>query len=280
MHPQRQTEWGIRVALDFFFGGAGAGLLCVYLLFSGWVNRYAGLSWQVLCIAGCLVLLGLLLLASELGRPANLWQSVINYKSSWIARGAIFNLGLLVSVFLLIVALRAGLEAVIPILAAVTVVLSALVACYPGFLLFSMKDVRLWRSPLLPALMASYSVMSGLSLLALTDHLLVLNLGAALYPVSLAAMILVCALCGAYLGNTRLLKVGKTKTHFSVGVVCIGLLLPLLCYADIVLFALRAPEIPLIVATCSFLIGAFILRYSILVAASHGAIGFLAEVHG
>ena len=91
MSPRLQAEWGARVSLDFFFGGAGAGLLGSYLLIAA-RDGYRGLSVAVIVTGVVLVLLGLLLLASELGRPANALRSMANPGSSWMARGAIFNL--------------------------------------------------------------------------------------------------------------------------------------------------------------------------------------------
>ena len=95
-----------------------------------------------------------------------------------MARGAIFNFALLVAAFLLIFVHLAGLQLLVPVAAMLTVLGSGLVAAYPGFLLFAAKDIRLWRSRLLPWLMFFYSLMSGLSLLTLADNPLHLGMKA------------------------------------------------------------------------------------------------------
>ena len=77
MSPRLQAEWGARVSLDLFFGGAGAGLLGSYLLIAA-RNGYRGLSVVVIAAGVAFVLLGLLLLASEMGRPANALRSLVN----------------------------------------------------------------------------------------------------------------------------------------------------------------------------------------------------------
>ena len=47
MSPRLQAEWGARVSLDLFFGGAGAGLLGSYLLIAA-RDGYRGLSVTVI----------------------------------------------------------------------------------------------------------------------------------------------------------------------------------------------------------------------------------------
>ena len=181
MSPRLPAEWGTRVSLDLFFGGAGAGLLGSYLLIAA-RDGYDGLSVTVIVAGVALVLLGLLLLASELGRPAKGLRSMANRGSSWMARGALFNLALLAAALLLIFVHLAGLQLLVPVAAMLTVLCSGLVAAYPGFLLFAAKDIRLWRSRLLPWLMFFYSLMSGLSLLTLADNALHLGMEAILRP--------------------------------------------------------------------------------------------------
>lgn len=69
MKPQTQHEWGTRVSLDFFLGGAGAGLIGSYLLSAMLTGRHA-LRSGVLVVGVVLVVAGAVLLASELdGQP-------------------------------------------------------------------------------------------------------------------------------------------------------------------------------------------------------------------
>lgn len=286
MSPRLQAEWGTRVSLDLFFGGAGAGLLGSYLLIAA-RDGYDGLSVTVIVAGVALVLLGLLLLATELGRPAKGLRSMANRGSSWMARGALFNLALLAAAFLLIFVHLAGLQLLVPVAAMLTVLASGLVAAYPGFLLFAAKDIRLWRSRLLPWLMFFYSLMSGLSLLTLADNPLHLGMKAVLRPAALMVMLPVTILFAAFWGKSSaamgsggwegLVRIlgQQLLAPFVVGAVALGVLLPLACYGY-ALFA-SAAELPRSLGSISFLAGAFCLRYFIVKAARHEPLTVLAR---
>ena len=275
MSPRLQAEWGARVSLDFFFGGAGAGLLGSYLLIAA-RDGYRGLSVAVIATGVVLVLLGLLLLASELGRPANALRSMENPGTSWMARGAIFNLALIAAALLLIVALLAGLRMLVPAVAMLTVLCSALVAAYPGFLLFGAKDIRLWHSRLLPGLMFLYSLMSGLSLLTLADSALHLGMQATLRPAALIVMLPVTILFVAFWGKSwRRLVEQQLLAPFVVGTIAAGILLPLVCYVCAAFSGVA--ELPMLLGAVSFLAGAVCLRYFVVKAASHEPVTFLAK---
>jgi len=275
MSPRLQAEWGARVSLDFFFGGAGAGLLGSYLLIAA-RNGYRGLSVAVIATGVALVLLGLLLLASELGRPAKALRSMANPGTSWMARGAIFNLALIAAALLLIVALLAGSRLLVPAVAMLTVLCSGLVAAYPGFLLFGAKDIRLWHSRLLPGLMFLYSLMSGLSLLTLADSALHLGMQATLRPAALIVMLPVTILFVAFWGKSwRRLVEQQLLAPFVVSTIAAGILLPLVCYVYAAFSGVA--ELPMLLGAVSFLAGAVCLRYFVVKAASHEPVTFLAK---
>lgn len=275
MSPRLQAEWGARVSLDFFFGGAGAGLLGSYLLIAA-RNGYRGLSVAVIATGVALVLLGLLLLASELGRPAKALRSMANPGTSWMARGAIFNLALIAAALLLITVLLAGSRLLVPTVAMLTLLCSGLVAAYPGFLLFGAKDIRLWHSRLLPGLMFLYSLMSGLSLLTLADSALHLGMQATLRPAALIVMLPVTILFVAFWGKSwRRLVEQQLLAPFVVSTIAAGILLPLVCYVYAAFSGVA--ELPMLLGAVSFLAGAVCLRYFVVKAASHEPVTFLAK---
>ena len=275
MSPRLQAEWGARVSLDFFFGGAGAGLLGSYLLIAA-RDGYRGLSVAVIATGVALVLLGLLLLASELGRPAKALRSMANPGTSWMARGAIFNLALIAAALLLITVLLAGSRLLVPTVAMLTLLCSGLVAAYPGFLLFGAKDIRLWHSRLLPGLMFLYSLMSGLSLLTLADSALHLGMQATLRPAALIVMLPVTILFVAFWGKSwRRLVEQQLLAPFVVSTIVVGILLPLVCYVYAAFSGVA--ELPMLLGAVSFLAGAVCLRYFVVKAASHEPVTFLAK---
>ena len=89
MKPFKQNEFGKRVAADFFLSGTGSSMYIVYFL-SALIAGFK-LNSAILLAGPALILAGLVLLFSELGKPSNFWRSVANYRTSWMARGAIFN---------------------------------------------------------------------------------------------------------------------------------------------------------------------------------------------
>lgn len=274
MSPRLQTEWGARVSLDLFFGGAGAGLLGSYLLIAA-RDGYRGLSAAVIAIGVAFVVLGLFLLASELGRPVKGLRSMANLGSSWMARGAIFNFVLVMAALLLIVALIAGLRQLVPAAAMLTVVCSALVAAYPGFLLSGAKDIRLWYSRLLPGLMFFYSLMSGLSLLTLADSILHLRMESTLRPAVLVVMLPVTILFAAFWRKSWRLIGQQLIAPFVVGTIALGILLPLVCYVYAAFAGVA--RLSMLLGSISFLAGAFCLRYFVVKAARHEPLTFLAK---
>ena len=222
-----------------------------------------------------LVLLGLLLLASELGRPAKALRSMANRGTSWMARGAIFNLALIAVALLLIIARLAGLRLLVPAAAMLTVLCSGLVAAYPGFLLFGAKDIRLWHSRLLPGLMFLYSLMSGLSLLTLADSALHLGMQAILRPAALIVMLPVTILFAAFWGKSWRLMGSSSWRHLSWvhlpwEYCCRSSATSMRCFAGVA-------EVPMRLGAISFLAGAVCLRYFVVKVASHEPVTFLAK---
>jgi len=287
VRPIAQKEWGTRVALDFYLGGAGAGLTGAYVVAADVFDGPTKANLGPLLTGLALIVIGLLLVISELGRPSNFWRALNGYRTSWMARGSIFSIGLVGSSVLLVAALVWGEAALVPVTAVSSLVFSGLVASYPGFLLFSVLDIRLWRSPLLPALMFSYSVMSGLSLLQLEDLILRVKPGLALSSTLLAGTVVVVILSLVFWGNSmhlsqgsregyRFLTRGRLRIPFMLGVVTIGLASPLLCYVSLIISGSSGTLFAL-VGTSSFLIGAFFFRYSVIRAAFHEPLSFSSE---
>ncbi len=286
MKPQAQREWGTRVSLDFFLGGAGAGLIGSYLL----AARLAGLPalhFGVLAAGAILVIAGAALLASELGRPANAARSFLKAGSSWMARGAILNLLLIVLLVLLLAAERSGAAGLAQPLAVLAIIAAVLVAGYPGLLLFSARDVRLWRSPWLPLLLFAYSAASGVGLLLMADGVLSLQLGFSVVKVELALIVVLAALFAAYWAGVSATKTagvaqglrqlwrGELRGAFVFGCLGVGLLLPLFCFIDLTFVAGHWAALPLTTGTLGLLIGAYLTRYCLLRAACHEPLGFL-----
>ena len=136
--PWHQSNWDFRAALNFIFGGAGAGLLLV-AAFSG----LAGNALRAeLLLAMALVGTGLISVWFEIGRPLRAMNVGFNPFTSWMTResfaaGAVFALGL-----------AAAWLVSQPLAQAAA--LAALVFAYcQGRMLQAAKGIPAWRVPAL-----------------------------------------------------------------------------------------------------------------------------------
>ncbi|MCL4343394.1 MAG: dimethyl sulfoxide reductase anchor subunit [Nitrososphaerota archaeon] len=191
MEPFRQHEFGWRVALDFLLSGTGSSMFIIYFLSAG-SNRLVYMLGPVFILAGLAVLL------SELGKPSNFWRSIYNYKTSWMARGAIFNILYILVWLAMILAYILNLYA-FP-LYAIEFALSILVLIYPVMLLQDVKDIKLWKNGWSSVMTAVYAISGGASLDAFIISLYqpdVLTLAYISLGISLLALVLLFAYISA-----------------------------------------------------------------------------------
>jgi formate-dependent nitrite reductase membrane component NrfD len=104
------------------------------------------LNSAILLAGPALILAGLVLLFSELGKPSNFWRSVANYRTSWMARGAIFNFFYVAAGFGILLAESLRSYSFLPWIDATGFVIALLVLVYPGMLLRAVKDIPAWNS--------------------------------------------------------------------------------------------------------------------------------------
>jgi phenylacetyl-CoA:acceptor oxidoreductase subunit 2 len=161
-NPWHQTNWDFRAALNFIFGGAGAGLLVV-TAFSG----SAGSALQAELLLGmALIGAGLISVWFEIGRPLRAMNVGFNPFTSWMTResfaaGLVFALGL--------AAAWLGSQPL-----AQAAALAALVFAYcQGRMLQAAKGIPAWRVPALIWLVFTTALAEGaglfIALVALFD---------------------------------------------------------------------------------------------------------------
>ena len=151
--PWHQSNWDFRAALNFIFGGAGAGLL-VIVAFSG----LAGDALRAEIVLGMgLIGIGLISVWFEIGRPLRAINVGFNPFTSWMTResfaaGAVFALGLS--------AAWLGNPAL-----AQAAALAALVFAYcQGRMLQGAKGIPAWRVPALAWLIFTTALAEGAGL--------------------------------------------------------------------------------------------------------------------
>lgn len=266
MDLRAQQEWSWLLAIWLFLGGSGSGLFLLYLIF--------GLPPFYGAVALGLILVGGVDLLVELGSPLRAWRTVFRAGTSWLSRGACC-----VSLFIVAAALSLGpkLSIVAPFvplhdglavqalgwfagLCAVVIIL------YPAFFFRSTsRAVPFWNTPLLLLFFVSYAVLGGAGvMLLLTSYA---SVPSQIETLAIALIVLNAVMVAMHLGDmrraggsaaesVRLLNRAPLSFLFWVGVVLIGMVLPL-----VELLFLRST---LAAAGGFILIGGFLFRYCLL----------------
>ncbi len=230
----RQRAWidgrGIILWLAFFVGGLGGGLY----LASVWLDSLSGIaaSWLIV------LLLKSSLHLAYLRKPLRAWRMLAGWRTSWISRGL-----LAIFFFLIFCGGHIGFflwahgsfgELAFKVIASVCAVV---VATYSGFVLYAVRGIPFWNSPLLPLLFLLGSLASGFAAaLAIAlgggdigvdqavsagKWLIVVNAGA------LTIYLLSAARNEAGRRSASELLVGPQAATFWIAVVLLGMVVPL-----------------------------------------------------
>ena len=130
--------WDVRVSLDLFLGGLGVGAFLVgAVLYYMDAKTYEGVIKKAFIIAPVLVIAGLLLLLTELGRPLNVIKTLYAINPTSFMSIGIFLQSAFVAVALLIAfsILTKGAEGISAKFVYVGATLAGLVGLYHGLLL-------------------------------------------------------------------------------------------------------------------------------------------------
>jgi polysulfide reductase chain C len=292
-HPQEHWEWPIAVYLYLAGLGAGAyaiGLLTDYILHPDLPTR-AILLWGPI-----LVTIGAPFLILDLGKKLRFINASLNPWTSWAGRGflilstlmisglIVFGVNLLPSVLpLLNLAVPNWINpslAIYKILEIIALVFSFGTAAYTGIFLKSTRYVGLWNTWFLPVLFLVSALSTGsmgiiVSLMGygmVVDNNTLQELSHQLMPLEQILVLIEAVVLASYivmryraqgsaLKSVRLLLNGKYRLVFWVGIVGLGLLLPVI----LELIQSILPEYPYIlyITGASALTGGFFLRYGV-----------------
>lgn len=174
MHP------AFSVLLFTTLSGAGYGLL----LWAGGLillpalqgrtpaNGATVLLWCVLLLLGLvLTTVGLLSSMFHLGKPMRAWRAFSQWRTSWLSREGVFAvLTGLVVVAMLVLLVTGSLWPVIPVLAALMVLLSLCTIASTAMIYASLKPIPAWRHPLVVPGYFVFAILTGwLVLMALVN---------------------------------------------------------------------------------------------------------------
>ncbi|MCL4182396.1 MAG: 4Fe-4S dicluster domain-containing protein [Burkholderiaceae bacterium] len=182
-----QKAWRFVQVLQFWLLGAGAG---VYAL-SRYLAPDALLFGLDLGAALALILVAgtNLMLTSHLGKPARFLNALRNWRTSWIARGAIADFVFLGAVGVQLLPMSQPWRTSSTILALVS---GLIVIAYPGLSMRAFDSVPAWRGWRLPAEALAEAAMSGAALVGLfvgwNEEVLLALLAAALIRMGLTGL--------------------------------------------------------------------------------------------
>lgn len=157
MHP------AFSVLIFTVTSGAGYGLLA--WLGAGQLLGYTqgypvGNQVMLGVIAMVLVTIGLFSSTMHLANPKNAWRSFSRFRTSWLSREAVFAV-LLYPIAGLYAAAIFWQWSSINVLAGLSAVLALVILFTTSMIYASLKTIRQWHTPMVPALFMAYALMSG-----------------------------------------------------------------------------------------------------------------------
>jgi len=267
-----QTEWierkGVFIWLSFYAGILGGGSYLVSLYFNNlWVMF---ISWLII-----LVLKGGFHVAHA-ERPLRLWRMILRPQSSWISRGLILTILLIVfgAIQLAFSYWLPGTVAEI-VFKVLTGIMAFGIIIYAGFTMNHVNGIPFWNSALLPVLFLLWGILSGLALV------MTIGLGVAVVDirvvvvVSLVLLIATMILIALYLWtatyaeptarqSVRELTRGYLALILGIGVVLFGIIIPVAISLSSY-FGDNIPTLSLaILAIACEVIGGLAFTYSVL----------------
>ena len=248
LESRSQRIWGWPIAMYLFLGGLGGGCYLLGVLFDLFSSEPPVITKVGVVLGPPVVLIGVLFLAGDLGRPTQAIRAMMRPTTSWISRGTmILTIFLLlggIHILLWIWPLDGLAHSIIArkTLGAMGGIFAFLTLLYTGLLLGALRPIPFWCSPLLPVLFLT----SGLStaLMAVELGMAFMGTGGTLIhpsPIALETfhiplLILEGVMVAIYLQTGQVLEAARSSIHkiirgglafqFWMGFVLLGLIVP------------------------------------------------------
>lgn len=230
-----QTEWverrGILIWLSLYAGILGGGSYLVSLYFNTLWGMF--ISWLIIAVLKS----GFHIAHAE--RPLKLWRMILRPQTSWISRGIIITLLLII-----FGAIQLALSYWLPgtteemVFKVLTGIMAFGIILYAGFIMSYVHGIPFWNSALLPALFIVWGILSGLALImAIGPGVASLDTGAVIagdlsFLIAAIILIVLYLWTATYAEPTakqsvRELTRGYPVLVLGIGVVLFGIIIPL-----------------------------------------------------
>lgn len=264
--------WDVRVTLDLFLGGLGVGAFLMGAIFY-YIDAklYESVTKKAFIMAPLLVMAGLLLLLSELGRPMNIFKTIYevnptSFMSIGIFLQGAFLLVALILAFQVLVKGTSGLNSTVVYFGAMV---AGLIGLYHGFILTGIGKEP-WNNAL-PVMFFVSSILAGSSLALLFSMNsieeisnkfklpIVINMILTLELGVISAWVYSLALTTASSKHSYDVLMSSFGTEFWLWSILVGMIIPLALFTLVVLkkISIKAVFIP---ASISIVVGSFFLK--------------------
>ncbi len=264
MGSKFQSAWiegrGLWLLAAIYLGGVGGGLFIASALVDWPLGLLIGVGIAAILKGGSHLLF--------LTHPWKFWRIFARPQTSWISRGIYFVT--LFIIFGLAYYFMGGTT-----LKVLSLFFAFCLVIYTGFVLMASRPISFWNNPLLPILFVTVSLGSGVSLAETIDIFSPQSMtnpglltAAGPWAVGVTALLLAVYLTGNLHSSTTAkesllyLVRGEFAPIFHGGVVFLGIILPLIMFIST--YAAIVPSSTLAIGGISELVGALILRFSIL----------------
>ena len=289
---REQTAWDWRIAFYLFLSGASGGLIFVEIVLR--IFDVIGNSTAILgaWIGLGLATLSLFVLFTHLGAGRARWRAFyvfLNIRHSWISRGATIVTILMGLRFMFILPeiwhdLPWGEGTLAGSFLRGAIMLFALAfMAYSGLVLSWWKSIPFWNTFLLPVVCIGYSFLCGAAALPIIIIIVegidgLESTGSVLWPLLLVLIIINGLALFAYIKSKssddiaaqesiRRLTQGNSKRPWWIGVILIGLIVPLIIVSLASLNLIGSSDFAsyvLITACGCIILGGYLLRYCVL----------------
>ena len=264
--------WDIRVSLDLFLGGLGIGAFLVgVVLYYVDAKAYDNFVKKSFVIAPLLVIAGLLLLLTELGRPLNVIKTFYTINPTSFMSIGIFLQSAFVAVAFLVAfkVLTSGVSSLNSTLVYLGAILAGLVGLYHGFLLSGIAREP-WNNAI-PVIFFISSILSGISLMVLLnleslDNLvtrfklpLIINMILTLELAAVFAWVYNLALTTSSSKHAYMALIDNFSIEFWVLSILLGLVAPLAIFTLVILNKLSLKKVA-IPTFAIIVLGSFFLK--------------------